>query len=105
MMGYMIGREFHFHDGEKGAALTVRLVRYRKADRIHKLLQDGTVVVHIKGQPENLNKTLIKLLSNELSIAQKRFDIVAGADGDDKLVSILDVEPVTLQELIINAIP
>jgi uncharacterized protein YggU (UPF0235/DUF167 family) len=104
-MENMIGREFHFHDGEKGAALAVRLVRNRNADRIHKLLRDGTVVVHIKGQPENINKILIKFLSKELNIAQKRFDIVAGGDRDDKLISILDIEPVKLQELIMNAIP
>jgi len=100
----MIAREFHFHDGKKGAALAVRVIRKSLNDKIQKLLKDGTVLVRIKDEPEDLNKELIKFLSDELNIAQKRFDIVAGDEGDDKLLSILDIEPGELQDLIFSKI-
>jgi uncharacterized protein YggU (UPF0235/DUF167 family) len=100
----MIGREFHFHDGKKGAALAIRVIRYRGNNKIHKLLKDGTVVVHLKSKAEDQNTELIKFLSEQLNIAQKRFDIIAGHDGDEKLISVLDIEPKVVQEKILDKI-
>ena len=65
----MIGREFKFHDGERGAALAVRLITGAKKDEIRKVLKDGTVVVHLKGNPKNQNQELLSYLSNELDIS------------------------------------
>ena len=98
----MIGREFHFHDGKKGAALAIRVNWQKGVNKIHKLQKDGTVIVHLKHEPGNNNQELINFLSEQLDIAQKRFDVIAGHDGDDKLISVLDIEPQQLQELILN---
>ena len=100
----MIGREFHFHDGKKGAALTIRVFARGETNKIDKVLNDGTVLISIRSDASDLNKALIKYLADKLGIAQKRFEIVAGLDGEDKLISILEIDPVVLQDLVLRNI-
>jgi len=47
----MIGRKFNFHDGEKGSALAVRIAIGKEKQKIAKILDDGTVVVNLSGNP------------------------------------------------------
>ncbi len=100
----MIGREFRFHDGKKGAALALRIIKKSKTDEIRKVLKDGTVVVHLKGDPENTKERLIQYLSSELNIDQGRFDVIEGKVGVDILLSILDIEPYEIQNLILEKV-
>ena len=100
----MIGREFRFHDGKKGAALAIRIINESEKDQIRKVLKDGTVVVHLKGHPENPKERLIQYLASELNIGQNRFDIIEGRDGVDILLSILDIEPYEIQNMILKKI-
>ena len=100
----MIGREFRFHDGKKGAALALRIIKESETDEIHKFLKDGTVVVHLKGDPENTKERLIRYLSSELNIDQDRFDIIECKDDVDILLSIFDIEPYEIQNLILKII-
>lgn len=98
----MIGRKFNFHDGEKGSALAVRVVTGKEKQKIAKILNDGTVVVNLFGKTKNINKELIKFLSKELKIAQKQFDIIAGEESNEKLVSVLDIGSDEIQELVLS---
>lgn len=98
----MIGRKFNFHDGEKGSALAVRITTRKGKQKIVKILKDGTVVVNISGKTKNNNQELIKFLSKELGIAQRQFNIIAGVEGNEKLISILDVDSEKIQELVLN---
>ncbi len=100
----MIGREFRFHDGKKGAALAIRIIKNSNKDMIRKVLKDGTVVVHLKGNPEDPNDLLIRYLSTELHMDQGRFDIIEVKDGVDVLLSILDIGPNEIQNMILNKI-
>ncbi|MCJ7735190.1 MAG: hypothetical protein MUP11_11650 [Anaerolineales bacterium] len=100
----MIGREFKFHDGEKGAALAIRVIAGKEVEKIDTILKDGTVVVHLKIHDSELNLELIKFLADELGIAKKRFDVIAGAEGDDKIVSIINIKPDEIQNLILKKI-
>ena len=100
----MIGREFKFHDGKKGAALAIRIIKNSEADEIRKVLKDGTVVVHLKGDPEDTKQRLIQYLYSELIIDQNRFDVIEGRDGVDILLSILDIEPYEIQNMILKKI-
>ena len=100
----MIGREFRFHDGKKGAALALRIIKNSKEDMIHRVLKDGTVVVHLKANPEDPRGLLIQYLSAELQMDQSRFDIVEVKDGVDVLLSILDIGPGEIQKMILNKI-
>ncbi len=98
----MIGRKFNFHDGEKGSALAVRIATGKEKQKIAKILDDGTVVVNLSGKTKNLNQELIKFLSKELNIAQRKFDIIAGAESKEKLISVLDVGSEEIQELVLS---
>jgi len=100
----MIGREFRFHNGKTGAALAVRIIKNSKEDMIRKVLKDGTVVVHLKGNPEDPKDQLIRYLSTELLMDRERFDIIEVKDGVDVLLSILDIRPSEIQNLILDKI-
>jgi uncharacterized protein YggU (UPF0235/DUF167 family) len=99
----MIGKKFNFHDGEKGSALAVRITTRKGKQRIVKILKDGTVVINLAEKTKkNINQELIKFLSKELDIAQRQFDIIAGMEGNEKLISILDVDSEEIQELVLS---
>jgi len=98
----MIGRKFNFHDGETGSALAVRITTRKGKQRIVKILKDGTVVINLAGKTKNINQELIKFLSKELDIAQRQFDIIAGTESNEKLISILDVDSEEIQELVLS---
>ena len=100
----MIGREFKFHDGKKGAALAIRIIKDSDKDMIKRVLKDGTVVVHLRENPDDPNELLIKYLSSELNMDKARFDIIEGREGVDILLSILDIEPYEIQKLILEKI-
>jgi len=100
----MIGREFKFHDGEKGAALAIRVIAEKEVSKIDRILKDGTVVVHLEGEHTDLNLEMIKYLSKELSLDQKRFDVIAGEERGDKIVSIINIKPDEIQNLILEKI-
>jgi len=100
----MIGREFRFHNGENGAALAVRVIKDEKGNQIIRVLDDGTVLVGLKDDRGDINKKIIKILSTQLKLARKKFDVIAGEEGEDKLISILDIKPAELQELIVKKV-
>jgi uncharacterized protein YggU (UPF0235/DUF167 family) len=100
----MIGREFNFHNGQKGSALAIRITSKEGDKKIAKVLRDGTVVVNLEKDTEDPNKEIVKLLAEVLGISQKRFDIIAGRDGNEKLLSILDIDPEKVQELVLNCL-
>jgi uncharacterized protein YggU (UPF0235/DUF167 family) len=98
----MIGRKFNFHDGEKGSALAVRISDDQGKIGIVKVLEDGTLVINFAGKSKDINQELIKFLARILNINEKRFDIVAGIEGSEKLISILDIAPDKIQELVLD---
>jgi len=98
----MIGRKFNFHDGEKGSALAVRISDDQGKTGIRNVLEDGTLVINITGKTKDINQELVKFLAKILKINEKRFDIVAGMEGSEKLISILDITPEKVQELVLN---
>lgn len=96
-------RKFRLHDGKRGAALAVRITPRSSRNEIVGVLHDGTVKIHIAAPPAEgrANAALIEFLSDVLDIAKSRIEIVAGATGRDKLVSVLDVDAETLHKKII----
>jgi len=98
----MIGRKFNFHDGEKGSALAVRISDDQGKTGIRNVLEDGTLVINITGKTKDINQELVKFLAKILKINEKRFDIVACMEGSEKLISILDITPEKVQELVLN---
>ena len=99
-------RPYHLHDGKKGAALAVRVTPRASKNEIVEILSDWTVKVHLTAPPleGKANAALLKILADELDISQSRLEVVAGATGRDKLISVLEMDAVTLHLKIVDSI-
>lgn len=100
----MIGREFKFHNGGRGAALALRVKSGRNTSRFEKVLKDGTVVVHLTGASGDTDGELLELLARELQVAKSRLQVIAGEEDKNKLVSVLDMFPEEIQKKILDRI-
>ncbi len=94
----MASSEPRLHNGQKGAALTVRVVPGAARDEIAAVLKDGTLKVALQARGEAVNQALLAFLSGVFGVSVDKFEIVAGASGADKLISVLDVDVQTVQE-------
>lgn len=85
----------HLAGGQKRAALAIRVTPRAARDEIVEILKDETVKVRLKAPPVEgkANLALIKLLSKVLGVPKSGIEIVSGATGRDKLVSVLDLDP------------
>ena len=100
----MIGREFRFHDGEKGAALAIRVTQDKSNTGIVKVLNDGTLLINLPNDDVDIDKELVDYLADLLGVAKKRLDIIAGGEEKERLVSIIDMKPSDVQTLILEVI-
>ncbi len=102
----MGSRSFHLQDGKKGAALAVRVTPRASKNEIVDILSDGTVKVHLTAPPVEgkANAALLKFLAKVLEIPQKQLEVVAGAGGRDKLISVIDMDANTLHKKIVDHI-
>jgi len=101
----MSKRSFHLHDGKHGAALAVRVTPRASKNEIVEVLSDGTVKVHITAPPveDKANQALLKFLAEILDVPVSRLEIVAGATGRDKLVSVLDMDAAEVHKKIVES--
>jgi hypothetical protein len=97
-------QKYHLHDGKKGAALAVRVTPRSSRNEIAEVRDDGTVRVRLKAAlvEGQANEALVTFLSDVLDIQPTKIEIVAGATGRDKLISILDLDSDTVHERIIQ---
>ena len=96
-------RSFRLHDGKHGSALAVRITPRASHNKIVEVLNDGTVKIHVAAPPADgeANEQLIKFLAEVLGTPKSRIEIVAGASGRDKLVSILDMDVESVHQRIL----
>jgi uncharacterized protein (TIGR00251 family) len=99
----MADRKFELHDGKRGAALAVRVTPRASRNEIVELLDDGTIKVRLASPPSDHeeNEALIAFLSEILGVTRSRLDIVAGAAGRDKLISVVDMDADTAHQRIL----
>jgi len=99
----MSDRKFQMHDGQKGSALAVRITPRANRNEIVELLDDGTIKVRIAAPPtdDEANEALISYLSEILGVPKSKLDIVAGANGRDKLISVVDMDVETAHQRIL----
>lgn len=98
-----MSREYVLHDGKRGSALALRVTPRASRNQIAGVLNDGTVKISIAAEPddENLNKEVLTFLAEVLGVPKTRVEIVAGENGRDKLVSILDMDVETAHQRIV----
>jgi uncharacterized protein (TIGR00251 family) len=100
----MSKRNYRLHDGKKGAAMAVRVTPRASENEIVEIQADGTVKVHLKSATVDgqANQDLIEFLAEILGVPKSRVDIVAGASGPDKLVSVLDMDAEEMHRRIVG---
>jgi uncharacterized protein (TIGR00251 family) len=99
----MSDRKFNLHNGKKGSALAVRVTPRASRNEIVELMEDGTIKVRLAAPPADneANEALINFLAEVLGVAKSRLDIVAGASGRDKLISVVDMDAETAHQRIL----
>jgi uncharacterized protein len=99
----MSDRKFKLHNGQKGSALAVRVTPRASRNEIVELMDDGTIKVRLAAPPSDneANEALIGFLSDVLGVPKSRLDIVAGASGRDKLISVVDMDAETAHQRIL----
>jgi uncharacterized protein (TIGR00251 family) len=102
----MGSRSFHLHSGKTGAALAVRITPRASNNKIVDILSDGTVKIHLTAPPVEgkANAALIKFLAKVLDVSPNQLEVVAGAGGRDKLISVIDMDSETLHKKIVEHI-
>jgi uncharacterized protein (TIGR00251 family) len=100
----MASRKYHLHDGRKGAAIAVRVTPRARRNEIVGVMRNGTIKIRLVAPPVEgkANAALVDLLADVVGVAQSRIDIVAGASGRDKLVSVMDMDADTLHQSLLE---
>lgn len=90
----MSTRKFNLHDSRRGAALTVRVTPRASRNEITEIMPDGTLKVHLTTSIIGIdgNKALIDFLAEILGVSRSQIEIIGGITGNDKLLSILDID-------------
>jgi uncharacterized protein YggU (UPF0235/DUF167 family) len=99
-------RKDELHNGQRGSALAVRVTPRASQNQISDVLNDSTVKVHLVCGPtdEEINVELLRYMAEVLGVPRSRIEIVAGTNGRDKLVSILDMDAETAHQRIVTHI-
>lgn len=84
-------RSFKLHNGEQGAALTIRVTPRARRTEFGGVLEDGTIRIRVAAPPVEgkANKALIAFLAKALDVRKNTIEIVAGEHGLDKIISVL----------------
>ncbi len=94
-------KKYELHDGKKGAALAIRVTPRATKNQIAEVSSDGTIKIRLVGASDD-NAGLVAFLAEVLGIDASRFDVVAGGNGNDKLVSVLDMDADTVHKKILE---
>jgi uncharacterized protein YggU (UPF0235/DUF167 family) len=98
-----MSRKYELHSGQRGSALGVRVTPRASHNQIVGVLNDGTIKVHLVCDPsdEQINADLISYMAEVLGVPKSRVEIVAGENGRDKLVSVLDMDVETAHQRVL----
>ncbi|TAK11521.1 MAG: YggU family protein [Anaerolineae bacterium] len=93
-----------FKDGRKGSALPVRVTPRASRNEIVEILSDSTVKIRLTAPPVEgkANEELIVFLADVLGVPKSKLEIVAGSNGRDKLISILDMDSEEVHQKILE---
>ena len=101
----MADRKFEITDAKGGAAFTVRVVTRATNTEFVGLQEDGIIKIRLvkspAGDPE-ANQELINFLAAQLGVSANKIEIVAGADGRDKLISVEGISTADLESKLGN---
>jgi len=90
----MGSRKFRLHDGRRGAALAVRVTPQASHDQITEIVPDGSLKIglSVPSVDGDGNKALVSFMAGVLGVNIAQIDILGGQTGQDKLISVLDID-------------
>jgi uncharacterized protein (TIGR00251 family) len=96
-------RKYELHSGQRGSALAVRITPRASRNQIVDVLDDGTIKVYLVSDPseDQLNNELLSYLAEVLGVPKSRVEVVAGENGRDKLISVMDMDVETAQQRVL----
>jgi uncharacterized protein YggU (UPF0235/DUF167 family) len=86
-----VKRNFEITDARGGSALTIRVVTQSAQTELGELQEDGVLKVRLVNSPAGdpaANRELLDFLALNLGIELSALEIVAGASGREKIVSV-----------------
>ncbi len=97
-------RKFRFHDGQRGAALAVRVTPKARQNKIIGVTSDGAVRIHLTAASSDadFNLRLEQFIADILGVDVARVSVVAGEEGNDKLVSVVGMTKEEVHEQIVH---
>ena len=100
----MANQNYHLHNGKRGTALAIRVTPRASRNEIAEILHDGTIRIRLTAPPveDKANEALAAYLSEVLNVPKSNIEIIAGASGRDKLVSVIDMDSDTAQHKILE---
>ncbi|MBI3242710.1 MAG: DUF167 domain-containing protein [Chloroflexi bacterium] len=98
----MSAHKFQFGKGTGGSALSVKVTPRARKNEIVGVMADGTLKVRVTAPPvdNKANEAVIELLAEALNVPKSRIDIVAGETSTQKLVSVTNITPAQVEELL-----
>lgn len=84
-------REYKITSAKGGIALPIRVVTRATTTEFVGVQEDGALKIRLVAAPAGdpkANEELISFLASQLEVTPNKIEIVAGADGRDKIVSI-----------------
>jgi uncharacterized protein YggU (UPF0235/DUF167 family) len=96
--------KYHLHDSKGGSALAVRITPRSAKNEIVEVVRDGTVRIRltVENTGEGANRALVNFLSQALGVEPSHVEVVAGMSGNDKLVSILNMDSESVHRKILS---
>ena len=99
-------RKFEITDARGGAAINIRVVTQAEKTEIVGIQDDGVLKIRLMASPAGdpaANKELIEFLAARLGVATDHIEIVAGASGREKIVSVEGVTSDQVEAMISGA--
>lgn len=84
-------RKFEITDARGGAAFTVRVVTRAVAAEVVGVQEDGALKIRLVSSPAGdpaTNQELVTFLASQLNVPANKIEIVAGANGREKIISV-----------------
>ncbi len=90
----------HLHNGASGAAITVHIDHSDTRTAITRV-DEG--IIHICLAGSHTNQDLLAFLAGVLQVPARQLEIVGGEGGDDKLITVLNLDSAAVEKRILAA--
>ncbi len=101
-----VKREFNITDARGGAALTIRVVTQSAQTELAGIQEDGVLKIRLVNSPAGdpaANEELLNFLAVQLGVPVSALEIVAGAGGREKIVSIEGITTEQVEQRLLGA--